>query len=83
MEDFKKERTRLVRQFTRLVEKSTNNNDEIVLCEDGKESDNTYPLWGLIEIDMKSPKEWINSILFHTFVLEERQVKLSLKLKKV
>lgn len=43
MEDFKKERTRLVRQFTRLVEKSTNNNDEIVLCEDGKETDNTYP----------------------------------------
>ena len=39
-------------------------NDEIVLLEDGVETTNTYHLQNMYEPDAKNPYEWVNSILF-------------------
>ena len=52
-----------------------------VLCEDGLETDNDYPIWSAYEHDAKSPEDWINGIDFFNR-MHNRSPKLSLKFKK-
>lgn len=44
---------------------AANYDDIVVLVEDGKETDNYYPVWLSCEPDTKSPEDWIRGISFH------------------
>ena len=70
---------RLLRQMKKLLKKA-DRYDTIVLCEDGKETENNYPVWCMYEPDTKSPEDWINSIFFFQ-KLQKKDTTLSLKLK--
>lgn len=52
----------------------------IVLCEDGKETNNTYPLPVTQERDASSPADWLNGIMFG-WCLRGQKTELKLILK--
>lgn len=58
----KKEIRELHNQARDLFE-SAFDNDTIILCIDGNETDNTYPVYLWKEPDCKKPKDWVNSII--------------------
>lgn len=45
--------------------KSAKSNEMVVLVENGKETDNNYPVCLSSEPDSKSPEDWIRGISFH------------------
>lgn len=73
-------RNKLLRQIRNILKKAERQ-DTIILCEDGKETDNEYPVGDIYEPDAKSPEDWVNSIMFF-YRLEKKTSKLSFKLKK-
>lgn len=63
--------------------KSADKQDSLVVCEDGIETSNEYPIWMACEWtpDTKTPTDWINGIAFlHKF--NNQTCKVSLILKK-
>ena len=62
--------------------KQANRDDSIVLCENGKETENDYPVWMAYERtpDTKSPSDWINGIVFF-YELQKKTSELALKIK--
>lgn len=52
--------------------------DTIVLCVDGMETNNDYPILFAYEPDAKTPMEWVRDICF----FGNHNGELSLKLKK-
>lgn len=73
-------RTKLINQVKKLICQA-NLGDEIVCCEDGKETTNTYPIAILYEPDAKTPTEWIKAICFCN-EYSGRNCEISFKLKK-
>ena len=69
-------------QFMTLL-KEADDYDAIVVCEDGVETNNSYPIRQAYECapDTKSPKDWISGIAFH-HSMKNMTCKVSLKLKK-
>ena len=69
-------RKRLLAKFNRLKKKATDRNDKIVLTEDGKETDNYYPMWILDEASSnKTPTEWVGGIMFD-YAIRKRECHL-------
>ena len=76
-----KEQSNLVKQFCSLV-KTADKYDAIVVCEDGVETNNTYPIRNICEgPDAKTPEEWISGIVFH-HSMHKLTCKVTLALKK-
>ena len=73
-------RNKLLRQIRNILKKAERQ-DTIILCEDGKETNNEYPIEDAYEPDANSPEDWVNSIVFF-YTLEKKTSKLSFKLKK-
>lgn len=69
-----------VKEVKRLIAKA-DTNDEIVCCENGVETNNTYPMWALNEVDMKSPIDWVHSIYFLN-TITKKNCEISFKLRK-
>ena len=76
-----KEKRQLIRELTGFICHATDHNVKAVLCEDGVETDNDYPVWAAFEPDSKSPEDWINGIDFFNR-MHNRTPKLSLKFIK-
>lgn len=77
-----KEKRQLLRELTMFIEHATDRNCKAVLCEDGVETDDYYPVWAAYEHDSKSPEDWINGIAFFNR-MHNRSPKLSLKFIRV
>ena len=76
----KKEIKNLHKQAKELFEKA-DFDEEIVLCEDEKETDNIYEAYLMCEPDCKSPREWVDAIIFH-HEWQNETCKLSFTLRK-
>ena len=74
----------LNKEFESLVNQSTTDieNDEIVLCENGRLTTNTYPLSLMRESDCKSPTDWVKAICFHHRTFDMKSTKLSFIIRK-
>ncbi len=77
-----REKRNLYKEAGDCLRTSTNRNDVIVLYEDGKETNNTYPLSCINEPDTKSVSEWVRDIILYHDVFEKSDTKLHLVLKK-
>ena len=62
---------------------SADKQDALIVCEDGVETNNDYPVWMAYEgtPDTKTPEDWINGIAFH-HTFKNQTCKVSLILKK-
>lgn len=60
---------------------AASDDDTIVLCVNGVETDNDYPMYCCYEPDCKSPVDWVNSICF-ACDMGEYSGELSFKIKK-
>ena len=49
----------------RMIRDAENDAIEVVLVENGKETNNAYPVWSSYEPDSKSPAEWVRGIYLH------------------
>lgn len=77
-----KEQSNLMKQFRSLM-KVADRYDAIVVCEDGKETNNSYPIRQAYEHcpDTKTPEDWICGIAFHHSI-SKLTCKVTLALKK-
>lgn len=77
-----KQKRELLKQMHKLTP-GAGMNDALVVCEDGVETNNIYPIWQACQHspDTKTAEDWIRGIAFeHT--MKKRTCEVSLILKK-
>ena len=71
---------RILRKQAKDLFAKADDDQTIVLCEDGIETTIDYPMCYVYERDCKSPMEWVNGIILHQD-LKGKKSKLSFKIK--